>query len=117
MELRFWNIPVNRSNLLFVGVLDLELFLVLIGELLIIGVIEEHYPGVLLGTNALKTLITIKYIKYKIYAHLYKNMVTLLLTLNSIFKFLSFDIYTKIHLEQRHMTQGLKNAHGYISIL
>ena len=79
--------------------------------------IEEHYPGVLLGTNALKTLITIKYIKYKIYAHLYKNMVTLLLTLNSIFKFLSFDIYTKIHLEQRHMTQGLKNAHGYISIL
>ena len=59
------------------------------------GLIEEHYPGVLLGTNALKTLITIKYIKYKIYAHLYKNMVTLSLTLNSIFKFLSFDIYNQ----------------------
>ena len=27
VELRFWNIPVNKFSLLFVGVLDLELFL------------------------------------------------------------------------------------------
>ena len=50
--------------------------------------IKEHYPEALLGTNALKSLITIKY-KYMHTCIKYGNNITLLANLNNTFNFLN----------------------------